>query len=174
MIFDFKKYASPSLFWILVTSTMLCSGCSPLLNSSTQRAMPQVYIARINERSGQKLRHLLQGMMKPRKSEALYNLRIDLIEQNKSLVLDHRGQSSVEHYSLKANYVLSRIYDQYPLSKGSLRVYGVKPLSVSYYSQSVMDQASQDRALEALAYKLWTAVALVLKNLPAPGGGSGK
>jgi hypothetical protein len=155
-----------SLAYGLIWAFIL-SGCSPLLNPKTTHQLSHVCIESMDGRMGQVLRHRLKNTIHP--TTPLYTLTIALGEQTRSLVLNRQGQSAINHYILKAEYTLCRRQDECILGKGKIRVYGVKPMTVSYYSQTVMDQATQARACESLAEKIIHAIAMDLNRAPACG-----
>jgi hypothetical protein len=135
-----------------------------LLSPAVQHHMSHVRIVPMDERMGQKLRNRLEVAMGCNAKIPLYNLDVVLMEQDLSLVLNKQGQSCVENHTLKAQYTLSRLRDGCILTKGMVRTYGVKPLTVSYYSQTVMDQATKDRALDSVVQQLMIAVAMAFQN----------
>jgi len=164
-----KIYFKQWMGGVISLGLVFLSGCQPLLTPTMQHHMQHVRIQRIDNRIGQKLRQHLQQWIHPVSENALYTLDVVLIEQDRHLVLNRQGQCSVEHYILKANYTLSRLKDACVLSKGSLRLYGVKPLTVSYYSQTIMDEATQDRALMSATERLITMMAMALNKQPTCG-----
>jgi hypothetical protein len=159
--FDFKNFKKTIPLWGPLA--LLC-GCSPLLSPAVQHHMSHVRIVPMDERMGQKLRNRLEVAMGCNAKIPLYNLDVVLMEQDLSLVLNKQGQSCVENHTLKAQYTLSRLRDGCILTKGMVRTYGVKPLTVSYYSQTVMDQATKDRALDSVVQQLMIAVAMAFQN----------
>jgi len=150
-----------------VIGAFILSGCTPVLNQKTTHQLSHVFIERMDGRMGQVLRHRLKNTIHP--TTPLYTLTITLRDQTRSLVLNRQGQSAINHYILKAEYTLCRRQDECILGKGKIRVYGVKPMTVSYYSQTVMDQATQSRAYESLAEKIIHAMAMDLNRAPACG-----
>jgi hypothetical protein len=146
--------------------SLVFSGCTPLLNKRIQHQIRHIRIGRIDDRIGQKLRQKLEQRMQSSDQMPLYALDVNLSETNHALVLNRQGQNAVGHYILKAQYTFSRLHDHCVLSKGTTRFYGVKPLSISYYSQTVMDQATQDRAIDATVEKLMYAVITALDQEP--------
>ena len=154
--------------FVLLFLGFILSGCgSPVFSPKTVHQLSHVSIERIDGRIGQVLRNHLKNIMKTRCP--LYNLTLVLMEQERPLVLNRQGQSSIGHYILKAEYTLCRRRDQYLLGRGTLRSYGVKPMTASYYSQTVMDQATQTRALRSIREKILYAVAMDLNRAtPCP------
>ncbi len=155
-----KTFSFYALIW-----GFILSGCTPLLNQKTTHQLSHVFIERMDGRMGQVLRNRLKNALHP--TTPLYTLTITLRDQTRPLVLNRQGQSAIEHYILKAEYRLCRRQDECIIGKGKIRVYGVKPMTVSYYSQTVMDQATQERAYESLAEKIIHAVAMDLNRAPA-------
>jgi hypothetical protein len=148
-----------------IISVFILSGCAPVLSPKTTHQWSHVFRERMDGRMGQLLRNRLKNTFHT--STPLYTLTITLRDQTRPLVLNRQGQSAIEHYILKAEYTLCRRQDECILGKGKFRVYGVKPMTVSYYSQTVMDQATQYRAYESLAEKIIHAVAMDLNRAPA-------
>lgn len=144
---------------------LILSGCTPVLNQKVVHQLSHVSIQYMDGRMGQLLRNRLKNTLKTK--HPLYALTIVLSTQDRPLVLNRQGQSAIEHYILRAAYTLCRYKDQCVLGKGNIRVYGVKPMTVSYYSQTVMDEKTQARALESLSEKILHAVAMDLNTAPA-------
>ncbi len=148
-----------------VIGAFILSGCAAVLNQKTTHQLSHVFIERMDGRMGQVLRNRLNNTFHP--TVPLYTLTIRLSDKTRPLVLNRQGQSAIEHYILRADYTLCRRQDECIIGKGKIRVYGVKPMTVSYYSQTVMDQATQTRAYESLAEKIIYAVAMDLNRAPA-------
>ena len=157
----FKIFTQP-IFW----GTWLFAGCQPLFNPYTQHQIKHIRIERIDNRIGQKLRQKLDRRIQSNDLKALYTLNVVLSEIHHALVLNRQGQNAVGHYILKAHYTLSSLHDHRIVSQGVTRCYSVKPLSISYYSQTVMDQAMQDRAIDSTVEKLMYALVIALHQEP--------
>ncbi len=154
---------------LVLCLSWICSGCTPLLDPHLQEQMKQVRINRIDDRMGQQLHTRLKNLLQTQQHNHCYNLDITLTEQSRALVLNKQGQNALTHHSLKVNYTLVRLMDERILTKGVLRLYGIKPLTASYYSQSVMDRATNERSLERASEQLRQIIALALKNQPIVG-----
>ena len=154
--------------FILLGLGALLSGCgTPVFNPKTVHQLSHVSIERIDGRMGQVLRNQLKNTLKTQCP--LYSLPLVLTEQERPLVLNRQGQGSVGHYVLKAAYTLCRRQDSWILGRGTLRSYGVKPMTASYYSQTVMNQTTQTRAIRSIGEKILHAVAMDLnKATPCP------
>jgi hypothetical protein len=147
---------------------LLFSGCAPLLSPNIQDHLSCICIARIDDRIGQQMQGRLKNLLQTQKKTPRYRLDITLAEHDRALVLNKQGQNALGHHILKVNYGLVRLFDGCVLAKGVLRLYGIKPLTPSYYSQSVMDHATNNRAVDNACEKLRHIMAIAIKNQPLP------
>ncbi len=164
-----SKGAVVSAVVFLLGITLTACGFRPLYShagGASSKALASVAIARIKDRSGQKLRNFLLERMAPGANSrgARYTLAIELGESRSNINIRKDESATRENLSITADFVLTHTAGKNGVFKGRVLSTNSYNLLDSDFATLSAENDARNRALRSLAEEIRLRVATALRN----------
>lgn len=168
-----NKFARAMIFAAFALALAAC-GFHPLYGTMgggapMSAALHSIYVENIPDRVGYQLRNDLidQFNSQPTPTGAAYRLQIELKSDEKGLALQENASITRYSYHLIAHYQLMAAGSTTVLKKGEVHSLASYNVVQSPYATVAADKDAQDRAVEDIAERLRTELAVYFLNTKA-------